>query len=165
MIYSILSICISIISLAVAFFVAAHNYSSERRKRKRFQANNISCWIGRRNSQSGNISLVNNTPIPVYNVIVTIVFIQGAGPKKGETISSSWKYRFISDTLPPGAHSCFINFDGLYGMHAHFGVEIAFTDSVGCNWVRRAQGNLMKIKKTPFEFYSLTAPYEYRGLL
>ena len=100
---------------------------------------------------------MNNTSTPVYNVVITIVFIQGAGPRDGKSVPSSWRYRYISPILPPEQHSCFIDFAGLYGMHARFGVEIAFTDCLNRNWVRSAQGKLIQIKFSPYTYLLFNA--------
>lgn len=161
---AIISICVSIASFVLSIAITVHNYLKERRNKITFQANNISAWIGSR-KKGCNITLMNNTSTPVYNVVITIVFVQGTGPKDGKSVPSSWRYRYISPILPPEQHSCFIDFAGVYGMHARFGVEIAFTDCLNRNWVRSAQGKLIQIKCSPYTYYSLCAPYKLKDLV
>jgi hypothetical protein len=77
------------------------------------------------------------------------VFIQGAGPRRGEDgVNSS--YRRTLSILPPGRWRVEVP-GGWAGMSRRPGVEVAFTDRAGIHWIRRATGALDEIQKAPID--------------
>lgn len=125
------------------------------------QAKNISAWIGPINDRCmATFITLNRSESPVYEVIVSLVAVQGAAFSDG--LETPYEYRGFLSVLPPGEQSVgSVMADG--GMGLHFGVEIAFTDSSGVSWVRKSDGSLNKINTRAVEYYGLSRPltWEY----
>lgn len=65
--------------------------------------------------------------------------------------------------VPPGQG--YIGIEASYhGMGRYVGVEIAFKDARGRNWLRQADGELLEIKKSTVEFYDISLPTSW-GIL
>lgn len=95
---------------------------------------------------------------PVYQVVVTCVGIQVAGPAfKGEDNDSSYDCRRFIGLLPPGTWSTWLP-THRRGISIDLAVEVAFKDARGLSWIRRADGQLMRLKKDPAQFYGLEQP-------
>ena len=146
---------------------------AELEKQDRQQAENISVWMeeGYENpALSGDahhrweLTRLNNASnSPVYQVIITCVGIQGAGPAfKGEDNSSSYDCRRFIGLLPPGTWSTWLPTRGR-GMSIVLAAEVAFKDAQGLSWVRRADGRLMQIQEDPTLFYGLKQPIPWDG--
>jgi hypothetical protein len=92
--------------------------------------------------------LANNSPQPVYSVVVEMVFIQGAGPHTLEDMldlnQSQYGRRGPVTTvsiLPGGLYRVWISGTGWRRiLSGRASVDIAFTDAAGAHWIRRATG-------------------------
>jgi len=104
------------------------------------------------------VDCINSSREPVYNVVATIVFIQGAAP---HTTEEMLEVRLGQDppqsipvatlgVLPPGVWRAWAAGIGWTGVMAgRPGVEIAFTDRSGNHWIRRANGSLDELDVSP----------------
>lgn len=139
---------------------------------KRQQATKILSWyedgrdedVVRRGGQFvlRHVLLQNGSETPVYNVVVTCVGFQGAGPAlKGEDNPGSYPCRVCVGVLPPGLWLTQLPTYGS-GMHVVAATEIAFTDANGVSWVRRGNGRLEEAED-PISFYCLERPLEWKG--
>ncbi|MCM3361245.1 hypothetical protein [Niallia sp. MER TA 168] len=152
-------------TIATLFF-AFYQLHSERKitneNEKRSQAKKISVWIDSENRRAEMLySIQNASDLPVYQAVITLVGIQGAGPpRNGEEVDWEYPYRKMLATIPPGKFYS-VSESGGKGMHIEFGVEIAFTDSNGVYWVRRSNGQLTEIKQSPLEFYNIPLPVSW----
>ena len=139
---------------------------------RRRQARQISAWYaGDAMGSNGDTSMymVNSSDQPVYEAVAWLTIAQGAGPKQGEEYVE-WSgslgvdyYRRIFLNIPPGNWS--IAFPTSWGgMYRQPGIEIAFTDSGGYHWIRRANGGLEEISKAPLDYYNIVQPVNYATL-
>lgn len=135
----------------------------ERQKmaEKLAQPSSIAAWLEREPTGETCIVIRNDSDLPVYEVVATIVVTNGAGCYKGEDLGSSYQYRKILDLIPPGLHSVVIDMGGFYGMHRHPLVEIAFVCAKGKSWVRRGDGALDELDVSPFNYYELGLPIDF----
>lgn len=125
------------------------------------QSKDISAWIGPSDEDfMTTMTVSNRSDSPVYEVVVSLVAVQGAAFCDG--LETPIEYRGFLSTLPPGKQNVGrVHLDG--GMGLHFGVEVAFTDSRGVNWVRKCDGSLNRIYNKAVEYYGLSRPltWEY----
>jgi hypothetical protein len=132
------------------------------------QAQHISAWItGQKDDSNGmylTCKLYNASDTPVYDVVITPVFVQGAGPTKSEDV---WKqnlsghmYGGVTGILPPGKFQTGIPFGGNIPS-GQIGLEIAFTDASGNSWIVRSKGVINQITKDPFKYYQVPMPASY----
>lgn len=146
---------------------------SERAKRtqdeERQQAVKVAAWHEYRadvvteelGDASYHLIMLNTSDEPVYDVVLTIVGLQGTGPKVGEDVDrNDWAARRHFGVLPPGRYV--VGFGGGWS-HLGFrpGAEIAFTDRNGKHWLRRANGPLRSIAADARRYYKLEGPFEY----
>jgi hypothetical protein len=146
---------------------------SERAKRaydeERQQAIKISGWHEYREAAqelgSGTsdtqLVMLNTSDEPVYDIMLTLVALQGTSPRTGEEYKSDdWAPRRHFGVLPPGK---FVAGFGSGWGHMGFrpGAEIAFTDRNGKHWIRRSGGALEGIAKNAREHYKMHGPYPY----
>lgn len=134
---------------------------------KRRQAECVSAWFekGPEGGRPQNNSFVwqyvvlgNSSDAPVYNVIVTCVGVQGAGPAfRGEDNGGGYPCRHFVAALPPGQWGIWLPTYGL-GMSIVLAAEVAFVDAQGSSWVRRANGALEGIEVDPVVFYGASVP-------
>jgi hypothetical protein len=118
------------------------------------------------------IDCMNGSLEPAYNVVIGIVFIQGAAP---HTLEEMLKFR-RRDTyqsvpvttlsiLPPGRSRGGIGGTGWTSiMSGRAGAEIAFTDRAGAHWIRRATGKLDELAVDPltyFEQFGFYGPHDF----
>lgn len=122
------------------------------------QPSSIAAWLEREPTGETCIVIRNDSDLPVYEVVATIVVTHGAGCCKGEDLESPYQYRKIIDLIPPGLHSVAIDMGGFYGMHRHPLVEIAFVCAKGKSWVRRGDGALDELDASPFNYLSSVFP-------
>jgi hypothetical protein len=138
--------------------VARH--ASERREAervRRLQAERISGWPAADGDASGTpLTLLNQSDEPVYEVVATLVMVQGSGPHRGEDGDFSG-YRRTLSVLPPGRYRVLVE-SGWAGMSRRPGVEVAFTDRAGVHWIRRATGALEEIKRPAIDHYEMSRP-------
>ncbi|VYU11624.1 Uncharacterised protein [Collinsella aerofaciens] len=125
------------------------------------QPSSIAAWLERDPTGDARIVIRNDSDLPVYEVVATIVVTHGAGCCKGEDLESPYQYRKILDLIPPGLHSVSIDMGGFYGMHRHPLVEIAFVCAKGKTWVRRGNGTLDELNVSPFNHYELGLPIDF----
>ena len=129
----------------------------DRKERHRAQARLISAMPGPTEPEEGldplagrsAIDCINASSEPAYNVVLGIVFIQGAAPHTTEDMLKlrlgSGEVAGVPTTtlsiLPPGRTRAWI--PGTHwtsAMAGRAGAEIAFTDRAGSHWIRRATG-------------------------
>lgn len=125
------------------------------------QPSSIAAWLERDPTGESRIAIRNDSDLPVYEVVATIVVTHGAGCCKGEDLESPYQYRKILDLIPPGLHSVAIDMGGFYGMHRHPLVEIAFVCAKGKSWIRRGDGALDELDASPFSHYELGLPIDF----
>lgn len=121
-----------------------------------------------------SIDCINASSEPAYNVVVGIVFIQGAAPRTTEEMMElrlgDETYEGLPATtlsiLPPGRSRAWIAGTGWTSVMAgRAGAEIAFTDRSGAHWIRRATGGLEELPTDPlsyFQQYKFFGPYEFQ---
>ena len=142
----------------------------DRDERHRAQARLISAMPGPTEPEKGldplagrsAVDCINASSEPAYNVVLGIVFIQGAAP---HTTEDMLKLRLGSgeaagvptttlSILPPGRTRAWI--PGTHwtsAMAGRAGAEIAFTDRAGSHWIRRATGELDELPVDPLEYF------------
>jgi hypothetical protein len=152
----------TISTLFFAFYQLQTEREATRENEKRSQASKISAWIAQENGNAEVLYAIQNaSDASIHQAIVTLVGIQGAGPpSKGEDVGGNYHYRVRLITIPPGRFYAWSDSGGR-GMMIEFGVEIAFKDSNGTNWVRRSNGQLEEIKQKPIEFYNIPQPVRW----
>jgi len=111
---------------------------------------------------------MNGSKEPVYNVVIFLVFIQGAAPATGEETMATLEehsggLRQTFATVPPGQWECEVDGDW-GGMHRFPGVEVAFTDRSGVHWVRRSSGSVEEISRDAVTYYGLFRPVSFGEL-
>jgi hypothetical protein len=115
------------------------------------------------------VDCINGSQEPVYNVVVAIVFIQGAAPHttedmlrlRGAPQGGTAPVTTLS-ILPPGRSRAWIR--GTHwtaAMAGRPGAEIAFTDRAGAHWIRRAIGG--RLEELPVDPLDYFARYGFHG--
>ena len=164
------------IATAAAVIVSLCQIRGEKRARaaefRRCQAEGISSWLqdGVEDSHPEDdsfvwqrVALQNESDAPVYNVVVTCVGNQGAGPaSRGEENGGDYPCRSFVGVLPPGEWGTWLPTHGR-GMSIVLGSELAFRDARGVSWVRRGNGTLEEISMDPLEFYGISLPCPWGG--
>jgi hypothetical protein len=131
------------------------------RAEKRSQAEKISAWITWDTEAGMGAILANRSDQPVYEVVAFRVAAYGAGPQTGIQIGeSSGELRTFS-ILPPGEqHTSFG--PGWHAMGLRPGVEIAFRDQAGLNWVRLVDGSLRRLQaNSAVDYYGIAENQEW----
>ncbi|MFA4030674.1 hypothetical protein ACEG18_01360 [Collinsella aerofaciens] len=106
------------------------------------------------------LEVMNNSNDLVYQVILTAVLVQGAGPEDGRAVEGSDGRVLLSSVAPGKTVRCIGHLD--CSMHKALGCEVAFTDRYGRSWVRKSDGHLGRIRfKTPVDYYGLMQPVEW----
>lgn len=148
------------LAVSLALYQTATARVTRTREERRSQAALVSGWPeGERVTKDAYIIhtvLLNNSEEPVYQVVVSLVLVQGAGPKTGEDLDSSHD-RPVLSILPPGKWITEVHGKG-FGMQKRPGIELAFTDRAGHHWLRRADGTLLEITKNAVDYYDLGRP-------
>jgi hypothetical protein len=106
------------------------------------------------------VGLYNRSSIAVYNAVVSLVLVQGAGPRKAVELSEptlKQEFQRYLTAIPPGEYETQVS-PGWAGMFRRPGIELAFTDHAGRNWIRYADGMLVQIKQAPASYYRLEEP-------
>lgn len=144
--------------------VVAQMYLEWRRRIKQAtqaQAEQIAAWV---HEEPGNgepktsFAVSNASTVPVYRVIVTLVDVKGWQPGDGKKTIPQGR-NFLS-VVPPG--TWYVAGFTHRGMSFHPGVEIAFCDAAGRNWLRTGNGKLKQIPKSPVNYYGLSLPLPWR---
>lgn len=161
------------VSLRQVYQERSERQADERRwheQEERAQAALVAVWLGgpvdleAGESASDYISVSNASTLPVYNAVVTLVIIQGAGPRHGNERPGLADGRAVFSIVPPGRWYVALPYSGWRGMSAHPGVEIGFRDVNGRSWARRGSGELEPIDCDPVDFYGYSRPVSYQGL-
>jgi hypothetical protein len=156
--------------------------NQDRKERHRAQARLISAMPGPTELEEGldplagrsAVDCINASSEPAYNVVLGIVFIQGAAPHTTEDMLKlrlgSGEVASVPTTtlsiLPPGRTRAWI--PGTHwtsAMAGRAGAEIAFTDRAGSHWIRRATGELEELPVDPLEYFkqfNFYGPYEFQ---
>jgi hypothetical protein len=165
---------------AVTFWLARREGSDRRRLQsaeedrimaeRRAQAGSVTAWFaGQVNVPVGppqsRVAITNRSDEPVYNVVVFLVFVQGAAPDTGEAAMATfedhvWDYVRVLSVLPPGAWEI-LTVGDWGGMQRFPGAETGFTDKSGTHWIRRANGSLEEIATDAVSYYGLNYPLLY----
>jgi hypothetical protein len=148
-----------VISPTIALVQIRNDRKRRRHIERRAQAERVSAWPGQ-NGERQPVTLFNGSDEPVYEAVVTLVLIQGAGAQRGEDLAPELAgYRATTGVIPPGRWLVYVE-GGWGGMYRKPGVEVAFTDRAGIHWVRRANGQLEEISQGAFEYFNLSRPLE-----
>ncbi|WP_147329334.1 MULTISPECIES: hypothetical protein [unclassified Collinsella] len=168
---AVVQVICAFVTLCLTVYVALRDTkhlkkTDERLKtaEKLAQPSSIAAWLERDATGDARIVIRNDSNLPVYEVVATIVVTHGAGCCKGEDLESPYQYRKILDLIPPGLHSVSIDMGGFYGMHRHPLVEIAFVCAKGKSWVRRGDGALDELDVSPFNYYELGLPIDFDSI-
>ncbi|MDT7728436.1 MAG: hypothetical protein QOI21_5012 [Actinomycetota bacterium] len=139
---------------------------------RRQHAQHVSAWIGGviedpvYEDRDTPITILNRSDEPVYNVVVNMVYIQGAAPQTGEELigrDELHDHVNLIPVLPPGEWAI-EGPGGWCGMNRAPGAEIAFTDRAGVHWVRRALGELTELDKPAPTYYKISLPAGFTHL-
>lgn len=157
-----------------ALFAALWQIREERDERKaaaarqdeasrRAQAEKISAWVASFAEGSTPVAMLNQSESPVYGVIISLVMVQGAGPRRGEDLHPVMDstFRACVSLLPPGKSYVRVG-GGWAGMSRRPGIEVAFTDSRGQHWQRLADGTLLAVDQSPTKLYGLVPPISWQ---
>jgi hypothetical protein len=128
---------------------------------ERSQAQLLSAWF-RPGGQSSGVDpdwliLLNHSNEPVYQVVASMVFVQGAAPHTGEELGHLPDHQRPISIVPPGRWRVPVP-SGWGGMFRRPGAELAFSDRNGLNWIRRASGSLEKTATNAYDHYKLSKP-------
>jgi len=121
-------------------------------------------------SGTSSVDCINTSAEPVYNVVVGVVFLQGAGPRTMEDMLTSFGSAPPPVTtlslLAPGRWRAIIQGSGFTSiLSGRPGTEVAFTDRAGVHWIRRASGALDSIDEDPLTYFgrfNLSGPYDFQ---
>jgi hypothetical protein len=109
------------------------------------------------------IALYNRSNAPIYDVVVTLVLVQGAGPRFGAEVKERFlrhEFQRYFGSVPPGQYEAQVS-QMWAGMMARPGIEIAFRDSNGRTWVRYANGQLVALNEPTATYYKLEEPVNW----
>ncbi len=135
----------------------------------RSQAEAVFAWYEGFNSGTGpaplggfdSLIVRNDSNLPVYDAVVSLVLVQGAGARTGEELAEHPTLRYTlrkeAFVIPPGTWR-FRIVEGWRGMSARAGAEVAFRDARGSSWVRRANGVLEELTAEPFDHMNVWRP-------
>lgn len=162
---SLLSVLVAFISLLFSICGRVSDARDRRSKEIKFQLDNVSAWISQYADASGDpIVVANATPVPVYDVVLSLVLVRGAGASRGEDLPENESLRRWISVVPPGRWKVNPGAQGIGGMHAVAGVELALRDSSGRNWIRRVDGQTESIDDGPRAHYSLQEPVGHSNI-
>lgn len=100
------------------------------------------------------VKLQNAFLAPVYNAVVMVVARQGKGPTSGEdTLAWGWPSEVVA-VVPYGRHQLTMT-KNLDAQGVSPGVDLAFTDTGGRHWVRRAFGDLAQLPTDPLSYFGI----------
>lgn len=148
---------------AFALMQIAVERGARRHHERRAQAERVSAWPHSYWGSTDRTAIVlhNGSDEPVYLAVVSFVFIQGAAPHSGKELVARRDLfgQFVKTfaVIPPGRHYTTVP-GGWAGMMRRPGVEIAFTDRAGINWLRSATGQLSEIRSEAADYYGISRP-------
>jgi hypothetical protein len=147
----------TIFAILFAYWVGHKEGKKVNERERRKQAESISAWVAAEKVPLP-IKLSNNSGDPAYDVIVSMVLVQGAGPQNGK---ESFLHHCFK-VLPPGNHIISAKDYQGGGMHMKPGTEIAFTDKMGQHWLKDKDGKLIDLKtQSPADYYSIDPPISW----
>jgi hypothetical protein len=150
----------AIAAILYAYFRGSSEGRNSKERERREQAEKISSWVASEKRELP-VKLSNSSGDPVYDVIVNVVLVQGAGPQTGKETFLRRTYK----VLPPGQFIVIFNDYPGGGMHTKPGTEIAFTDKKGSHWLKDKNGALISLgKQSPTEYYEMGQPVEWMYL-
>lgn len=151
----------------------------EQTERDRAQAQRLSAWRHERRDVSdghpyGSLVTVNNlSDEPHWEVVVYVVWVAGSAPRTGQDVEkyaagrddfSVFRLRAVIALVPPGSWVFYLQGPDNSPPNGQLGVEIAFTDRVGRHWMRRSDGDLLRIEQSPMSHYGIHRPVPYTTL-
>jgi hypothetical protein len=122
-------------------------------RNKREQAEHFSAWISIETPDGLRIAILNNSSHPVYQVIINVAIVGQAGD-----LSDLVPDAQVCIAVAPPGQGFIVVAANYHGMHRRAGVEIAFRDAAGNNWVRKATGQLLEIDTSTIEYYDVPLP-------
>lgn len=136
-------------------------------REKRDQAEHISCWfIKETSTKHGDwdwVAILNQSSQPIYNVIVSMVALN----QIGENLTTISPHIACIDIMPPGQG--YVAIEALrfgHPGHSRAGVEIAFKDIFGNNWIRKPDGEMLsQLEKSTIEYYGIDLPASWQGIV
>ncbi len=152
------------IATIALFVIGFIQISTERNLRKaresRAQSELVSCWVVKENENITWIVVQNYSQQPIYELVVSRVWVDQLVENMDLYIENGQRFIPIA---PPGKGYVSVS-QSKPGMMKHSGFEIAFRDTYGQNWVRKANGELSQIKNAPIVYYKLTLPLGWTDL-
>jgi hypothetical protein len=162
-----MAIIISICSVAVAFLsLGISGWTAYRTWRRdyREQAEQVTAWriyveksfYESEDEQFDELKISNQSKLMIYDLIAQVVAVGGTDHMKTPLDEPDLEQRhafgaFVGN-VPPGEKTSRIRNRGV-SHGSRYAIEIAFRDASGRNWVRRGNGTLEEIKKSPVDFY------------
>lgn len=174
-----LATVITLISALLSLKLSKTQYKEDRARlrenEKRNQAEKKATWFenGRvkvipgpcHNAVYRDTLILNESCLPIYDVVTTVVGRYGAGPSlRGENNAGDYQCRLLFMSVPNGLWGQKMPTGG-EGMHTKVTVEIAFSDTRGNHWVRRGDGTLEELPCSPLKYYGIPMPYEWASLI
>lgn len=163
-------------SLAALTVARIRDRAEARDQHRRAQAQLISGWYGGTERRTREIApdqappskmyVLNRSDAPVYRVVVTLAFLSGTPPKTGEEWvrqAGSMPFGKAFGSVPPGKYRIDVD-SGWAASGARPGVEVAFTDAAGRNWIRRADGRLNEIAQEAMTHYGVSGYFSLEGI-
>jgi hypothetical protein len=155
----------TILAVVVALGLAGREGRQRRRQQERLEAELVTAWLERmggptvQGPEPAIIVVVNGSQQLAYKVIASLVPVRGAisDDFRQKIGRSAADFRAFKGELPPGRTNLEVEWPG-GGMHIRFGVELAFRDAGGRNWIRTADGQLKRIQVEPIDHYGLNEP-------
>jgi hypothetical protein len=154
-------------AIIVALRIAGRDNQRQLDAQTRHQAEQVTAWLTweRQNPTPSDQTpylipavIQNASQQVIYDTIAHLVSVQGSFRRTaiGDKPERP-NLRVLAGQVPPGTHQFDLGFLGR-GMHLRFGVELAFRDAAGQCWLRRGNGRLEQIDKTPLELYDINPP-------
>jgi len=133
-------------------------------RKHRRQATVVSAWYAGTVGGTSYIEMTNQSEQPVYEVVVSLAFVQGAAPRTTQEWmrlhNGTAPYTRSMVALPPGTFR--VEFPSGWGaLTARPGAEIGFTDANGVSWVRRADGKLEELATNAIDAFGLSRPVDF----
>jgi hypothetical protein len=155
-------------AVIIALRLASRDDARRRQEQTRHQAEQITAWLLPEREDDlnpGNYKIPtvikNSSQELIYDVIANLVSIQGAF-RDSAIGDFRPEYILYAGQVPPGEHPYEMNFGGR-GMFLRFGVELAFRDAAGWYSLRRGNGYLEEIEKTPLALYGIDPPVPWES--
>lgn len=158
------------LTLVVTSWAVALEALSRRTARIRGQAELIGSWFGGATTGGDQLLIANMSSVPIYEVVASMVFVQGAAPRtiedwvrisKENPESRPLNFGSAFTALGPGRWSVRIE-DGWGVMAARPSCEVGFTDAGGRHWIRRGDGRLERLRRNAIDHYGIDRPVDFQ---